>query len=53
MRAHGSPNITYEDFVVVQSTWGMTQGAVMPLSGFIIGFLGEKIAMTAGSFIFR
>jgi hypothetical protein len=21
MRAHGSPNITYEDFVVVQSTW--------------------------------
>ena len=53
MRMHGSPNITYEDFVVVQSTWGMTQGAVMPLSGFIIHFTGEKLAMTAGSFIFR
>ena len=53
MRAHGSPNITYEDFVVVQSTWGMTQGCVMPLSGFIIHLLGERISMSVGSFLFR
>ena len=53
MRAHGSPNITYEDFVVVQSTWGMTQGCVMPLSGFIIHLLGESISMSVGSFLFR
>ena len=53
MRMHGSPNVTYEDFVVVQSTWGMTQGAVMPISGFIIQFMGEKAAMMSGAFIFR
>ena len=53
MRMHGSPNITYEDFVVVQSTWGMTQGTVMPLSGFLIHLIGEKAAMTSGAFIFR
>ena len=53
MRAHGSPNVTYEDFVVVQSAWGMTQGCVMPLSGFLIAFIGEKAAMTSGAFIFR
>ena len=53
MRMHGSPNITYEDFVVVQSTWGMTQGTVMPLSGFLIAFIGEKAAMVSGAFIFR
>jgi len=52
MRMHGSPNVTYEDFVVVQSTWGMTQGAVMPISGFIIQFMGEKAAMMSGAFIF-
>lgn len=52
MRMHGSPNVTYEDFIVVQSTWGMTQGAIMPLSGFIIGLVGEKIAMTSGCFLF-
>ena len=53
MRAHGSPNVTYEDFVVVQSTWGMTQGCVMPVSGFLIAMIGEKAAMTSGAFIFR
>jgi len=52
MRAHGSPNVTYEDFVVVQSTWGMTQGCVMPVSGFLIAMIGEKAAMTSGAFIF-
>ena len=53
MRQHGSPNLTYTDFVVVQSTWGMTQGVVMPFSGFIIRLIGEKAAMTAGAAIFR
>jgi hypothetical protein len=53
MRMNGSPNVTYEDFVVVQSTWGMTQGTVMPMSGFIIYFMGEKLAMTSGAIIFR
>jgi NADH:ubiquinone oxidoreductase subunit K len=31
------------DFVVVQSAWGMTQGCVMPFSGFIIRAIGEKV----------
>ena len=52
MRQNGSPNITYEDFVVVQSTWGMTQGVVMPLSGFLISFIGPKASMLAGATIF-
>merc|ERR1719225_1411455 len=30
----------------------MTQGAVMPLSGFLIQLIGEKAAMTSGAFIF-
>ena len=53
MRANGSPNLTYSDFVVVQSTWGMTQGVVMPLSGFLIELIGPKASMTAGATIFR
>ncbi len=53
MRAHGSPNVTYEDFVVVQSTWGMTQGTVMPMSGLIIHYMGERASMTVGAFLFR
>ena len=43
MRQHGSPTIEYEDFVVVQSVWGMTQGCVMPFSGFLIRAIGEKV----------
>ena len=35
MRQHGSPSLTYGDFIVVQSVWGVTQGLVMPLSGYI------------------
>ena len=31
------------DFVIVQSAWGMTQGFVMPLSGFLITAIGEKV----------
>ena len=56
MRASGSPsvaNLTQADFVVVQSTWGMTQGVVMPLSGFLIEFIGPKASMTLGATIFR
>jgi len=52
MRQHGSPNVTYTEFVVVQSTWGMTQGIVMPLSGFLIALIGEKASMISGSIIF-
>jgi len=53
MRVKGStPNITYTDFVVVQSAWGMTQGFVMPLSGFLIRAIGEKASMISGSIIF-
>ena len=36
MRQNGSPDLTYADFIIVQSVWGMTQGIIMPLSGFII-----------------
>jgi len=47
-----SRNITSTDFVVVQSAWGMTQGVVMPLSGFLINAIGEKRSMVLGSIIF-
>ena len=59
MRQHGSPHISYDgkdnlvqpctiictisDFIVVQSTWGMTQGIVMPFSGFIINAIGQRV----------
>ena len=29
-RHHGSPNITYGDFIIVQSVWGMTQVSIEP-----------------------
>ena len=48
MRQHGSPDLTYTDFVVVQSTWGMTQGFIMPLSGFLINAIGQKVIVTHG-----
>ena len=35
-RQNGSPDLTYADFIIVQSVWGMTQGIIMPLSGFVI-----------------
>ena len=53
MRQHSeSPDVTNTEFVVVQSTWGMTQGVVMPLSGFLINVIGQKASMVAGSLIF-
>ena len=33
------------DFVIVLSTWGMTQGLVMPFSGFLINAIGPKVRM--------
>ena len=47
-----SPNVTNTEFVVVQSTWGMTQGVVMPFSGFLVNVIGQKASMVAGSIIF-
>ena len=52
MRQHVSSDITDTDFVVVQSTWGMTQGVVMPLSGFLINAIGQKASMVSGSILF-
>ena len=40
---HVSEINRFSDFVVVQSAWGMTQGFVMPLSGFLITAIGEKV----------
>ena len=52
MRCHGSPDLTYADFIVVQSVWGMTQGIIMPLSGYISRLTGPRLAMLLGCFIF-
>ena len=38
----------FADFVIVQSAWGMTQGFVMPLSGFLITAIGEKVFFSKG-----
>ena len=38
------------DFVVVLSTWGMTQGLVMPFSGFLINAIGQKVMMDLTTF---
>ena len=53
MRQKSTPDLTYTQFIVVQSAWGMTQGTVMPFSGFLIRLIGEKAAMTIGATIFR
>ena len=51
-RHHGSPNLTYGEFIMVQSVYGMTQGIVMPFSGFLIGWTGPRPAMFLGCAIF-
>ena len=51
-RQNGSPDLTYADFIIVQSVWGMTQGVFMPLSGFISRLIGARCAMLLGCFIF-
>jgi len=52
MRHHGSPDLTYGDFIIVQSVWGMTQGVTMPLSGFLVRWTGARPAMFTGCAIF-
>ena len=37
---------------MVQSVYGMTQGIVMPFSGFLIGWTGPRPAMFLGCAIF-
>ncbi len=51
-RAHGAENLTYGDFIIVQSVWGVTQGTIFPLSGFIIRLIGPRVAMFGGCVIF-
>ena len=51
-RRHGHPGLTYNDFIVVQSVWGMTQGTVLPVSGYIIKAVGQRTAMVGGCCIF-
>ena len=38
---HGSPDLTYGDFIIVQSVWGMTQGMAFPLHGLVIKATNE------------
>jgi len=52
MRMNGSHDLTYADFIVVQSVWGMTQGVFMPLSGYISRLTGNRAAMLLGCMIF-
>jgi len=52
MRHHGSPNLTYGDFIIVQSVWGMTQGFGMPLAGYLIHWIGPRPAIATGCLIF-
>ncbi len=52
-RFHGSPDLTYGDFIVVQSVWGMTQGMAFPLSGFIIKASKLSIRHERGFYIER
>ena len=40
-RMHGSPDLTYGDFIIVQSVWGMTQGMAFPLHGLVIKATNE------------
>jgi len=52
MRQNGSPDLTYADFIIVQSVWGMTQGVFMPLSGYVSRYTGPRVAMLVGCTIF-
>ena len=49
-RMHGSPDLTYGDFIIVQSVWGMTQGMAFPLHGLVVKvgicFFGGKFKLT-------
>jgi len=52
MRKHGAPDLTYGQFIVVNSAWGFTQGIVTPFSGFIVRAIGLKKAILLGCAIF-
>lgn len=52
MRKHGLPDLTYGEFIVVNSAWGFTQGIVTPFSGFIVRLIGLKKAIFLGCTIF-
>lgn len=52
MRSNSQPNITYTDFVVVHSSFGIVQGIVFPISGFVANAIGAKVAIVIGSLIF-
>ena len=51
MRQHGSPALTYGDFIVVQSVWGVTQGLVMPLSGYISRYNTKTLVLVVSLWI--
>jgi len=51
MRQEGH-NVTSTDMMVVQYTYGMTQGVVLPLAGVIIPLVGSKIAVLFGGLLF-
>eukprot|EP00096_Caligus_rogercresseyi_P009046 TRINITY_DN3001_c0_g1_i1.p1 TRINITY_DN3001_c0_g1~~TRINITY_DN3001_c0_g1_i1.p1 ORF type:complete len:504 (-),score=64.37 TRINITY_DN3001_c0_g1_i1:149-1660(-) len=52
MRNESSPNITYSDFIIVQSTFGMTQGITMPILGYLNLWIGEKMSILLGGTIY-
>merc|ERR1719500_2352092 len=52
MRKHGAPDLTYGQFIVVSSAWGLNQGIVTPFSGFIVRIIGLKKAIFLGCTIF-
>lgn len=53
MRKHSaSPEVSYGDFIIVQSAWGITQGIVLPIGGALVGIIGEKCAVLLGSALF-
>ena len=34
--------LTYGDFIVVQSAWGITQGCVLPVAGALVNYIGVR-----------
>uniref|UniRef100_A0A0K2TEQ3 Major facilitator superfamily (MFS) profile domain-containing protein n=1 Tax=Lepeophtheirus salmonis TaxID=72036 RepID=A0A0K2TEQ3_LEPSM len=46
------PDVTYGDFIRVAALFGVTQGFIMCLSGFIVQFTGHKPCILIGALIF-
>ncbi len=38
--ANGTEGLTYADFIVVQSAWGIAQGCVLPIAGALVAHIG-------------